>query len=97
MGTLSRFVCLYSTTCPHPHAGAAATVETYRKKLGELKIIGEPMFYRVAEIAARPQLLNDTLSFLNSSRGLVALWETTSPQVRVILLLHCFLVLRVLM
>ena len=56
-------------------------MEVYRRKLRELRDVIEPVFFRLEETAARPQLVNDTVTFITEARALVAKWNTTHPQV----------------
>jgi len=42
----------------------------------------EPIWHRVDEATARPQLLNTTATFVDTARAMVAGWATSHPQVR---------------
>jgi hypothetical protein len=56
-------------------------VDVYKRKLKELKDVIEPVFFRLEEHRGRPQLVNDSATFIAQAKAIVSKWNTTHPQV----------------
>jgi hypoxia up-regulated 1 len=61
--------------------GASADYATYKNKLAESKASVDPIFVRVEELKARPQLLENTKSTIDAWYEMIAAWNRTHPQV----------------
>lgn len=56
-------------------------MELYRKKLRDVKDAVEPPLARLDEATARPGAINDTRTFVEQAKSIVARWNFTHPQV----------------
>jgi hypoxia up-regulated 1 len=74
--------------------GASADFITYKNKLSESKASVDPIFARVEELKARPQLLENTRSTVEAWYEMISAWNRTHPQVSIrFLFFCCFLLL----
>ena len=63
--------------------GASADFITYKNKLAESKTSVDPIFARVEELKARPQLIENTRSTIDAWYEMIAAWNRTHPQVSI--------------
>ncbi|KAL7534489.1 hypothetical protein ACHAXR_006880 [Thalassiosira sp. AJA248-18] len=61
--------------------GFNAGLETYEEKIVELKAPAEKMFFRVAELTARPKAIDALLTKLEKIEELMTKWETTMTHI----------------
>ena len=61
--------------------GYDASLETYTEKYSELTAPAEKIFFRVAEVPARAQAIEELRTKLGKVIALMMKWETTMPQV----------------
>ncbi|PON77626.1 Heat shock protein 70 family [Trema orientale] len=56
--------------------GEDASATEFQERLDMLKAIGDPVFFRLKELTARPAAVNDAESYLNELQQIVRKWET---------------------
>ena len=65
----------------HESEGGGASLEDYKKCIGDLKAVMEPAFTRAYEAEVRPKVVESALKEVNTWVELVGRWNITHPQV----------------
>ena len=73
--------------------GGGASLEEYKKCIGDLKAVMEPAFTRAYEAEVRPKVLEGALKEVNTWTELVGRWNVTHPQVSFVCVCVCVCVL----
>ncbi|XP_002974987.2 heat shock 70 kDa protein 17 [Selaginella moellendorffii] len=59
--------------------GEAATASEFKKRLGELKAIGDPIFFRLEQLTARPAAMEAARGSLVESEAAIHEWKEKKP------------------